>query len=259
MHGKHFIEAGVNLLLGTKRQWTTGANTTGDVSFNGTFTGSSIADYLLGDAATFSQGSGGIRKYIHYPIYTPYIQDRWNVTRRLTLTFGFRFLYMPFPHEQTGFMANFNQALFNPANAPVVSQTGVLTVTPTYNPANGMILNGVNGVPLNMTNRHNFYTAPVFGFAWDVFGDGKTALRGGYGINYNRNGGMGAACSQGCVNYPIVQSVSLISSNFPNPLGGAPAPLTANSVSAMTLDYRLAQTKTFSLSLQHQFFRSEEH
>jgi hypothetical protein len=119
-----------------------------------------------------------------------------------------------------------------------------------------MILNGLNGVPLNMTNQHNFYVAPVAGFAWDVFGDGRTSLRGGFGVTYNRNGGMGAACSQGCVNFPTVQSVSLISTSFPNPLGGTPAPLTANSITAMTLDYKLAQTKNFSLSLQHQFGRN---
>lgn len=67
---------------------------------------------------------------------------------------------------------------------------------------------------------------------------------------------MGAACSQGCVNYPIVSSVNLISTNFPNPLGGAPAPLTANSVSGQVLDYKVGQIKTFSLSLQQQFGRN---
>jgi hypothetical protein len=253
IHGKHILEAGVTMLLGTKRQWTTGANTTGDISFNGTFTGSPIADYLLGDAATFAQGSGGIRKYIHYPIYTPYVQERWNITRRLTVSAGARVLYMPFPHTQAGFMANFDPARFNPANVPVVSQSGILMRTPTYNPANGIYLNGVNGVPLNLTNQHNWYLAPVFGFAWDVLGDGRTSLRGGYSITYNRNGGMGAACSQGCVNFPIVQSTNLINTNFPDALGGAPAPLTANSISGQTLDYKIGKITTFSLSLQHQF------
>lgn len=253
IHGKHFLEAGVTMLLGTKRQWATVSNTTGDASFNGTFTGSPIADYLLGDTATFAQGSGGIRKYIHYPIYTPYFQERWNVTRRLTLTAGVRLLYMPFPHSQPGYIADFNPAAFNPANAPVVSQGGILTPGPTYNPANGIIINGQNGVPLNLTNVNNFYVAPSFGFAWDVFGNGRTSLRGGYAITYNRNGGMGAACSQGCVSYPVLQQTNLINVNFPNPTGGQAAPLTAPAVSGMALDYRIGRIDTYSLSLQHEF------
>ncbi len=253
VRGKHFLEAGVTMLLGTKRQWATVSNTTGDASFNGTFTGSPIADYLLGDSATFSQGSGGIRKYIHYPIFTPYFQERWSATRRLTISAGVRLLYMPFPHSQQGYIADFDPAQFNPANAPIVSPSGILTPTPSYNPANGIILNGQNGVPLNLTDRHNYYVAPVFGFAWDIFGDGRTSLRGGFGITYNRNGGMGAACSQGCVSYPILQQTNLINVNFPSPTGGQAAPLTAPAVSGMTLDYQIGRVESFSLSLQRQF------
>ncbi len=253
MRGKHFLEAGITMLLGTKRQWATGANTTGDASFNGVFTGSPIADFLLGDSATFAQGSGGIRKYIHYPIYTPYFEERWSATRRLTISAGVRFLYMPFPHTQQGFMAPFDPAHFNPANAPAVSQSGILTPGASYNPANGIIFNGLNGVPLNLTNVHQWYFAPVFGFAWDITGKGRTSLRGGYGITYNRNGGMGAACSQGCVNFPIVQSTNLINANFPNPLGGAAAPLTANSSAGQAPDYKVGQITKYSLSLQQQF------
>src|SRR5260370_11238872 len=63
---------------------------------------------------------------------------------------------------------------------------------------------------------------------------------------------MGAACSQGCVSYPVVQSTNLINANFPNPLGGAAAPLTAGPVAGQVLDYRIGKIHTFSLSLQHQ-------
>lgn len=251
--GKHFLEGGVTMLLGTKRQWATGANTTGDASFNGAVTGSPIADYLLGNSATFAQGSNGIRKYIHYPIYSPYFEERWNATRRLTLSAGVRLLYMPFPHVQQGYMADFDPARFNPTNAPIVSPSGTITPASTYNPANGMIFNGVNGVPLNLTNVHKYYVAPVVGFAWDVFSGGRSSLRGGYGITYNRNAGMGAACSQGCVSYPLVQSTNLINANFPDPLGGATAPLTANAVAGQVLDYHIGRVETFSLSWQQQF------
>ncbi|MGI8744932.1 MAG: carboxypeptidase-like regulatory domain-containing protein [Bryobacteraceae bacterium] len=179
------------------------------------------------------------------PIFIPHYYN--------TISAGVRLFYMPFPHAQQGYMVDFDPAKFNPANAPIVSPAGIITPTPAYDPANGIILNGVNGVPLNLTDAHKFYFAPTFGFAWDMFGNGRAALRGGYGVTYNRNAGMGAACSQGCVSYPVVQSTSLINANFPNPVGSAAAPLTANSVSGQVLDYQIGRIQTFSVSWQEQF------
>jgi len=252
LRGKHFLQAGGTMLFGTKRQWETVSNTTGDINFNGSFTGNSIADYLLGDAATFAQGSDGFRKYIHYTIFSPYLEDRWSATRRLTITAGVRFFRMPFPNAQQGTTANFNPTLFSLANAPTVAHNGVLSGPNSIGYVNGIELNGKNGVPLNITNEHNFYVSPVIGFALDIFGNGRTSLRGGFGVTYNRNGGMGEACSQGCVSYPILSQTNLINTSFPNVTGGtAPAP-TAGGVSGMPRDYQIAKIETWSLSWQQQ-------
>ena len=239
-------------MFGTKRQWSTVSNTTGDVNFNGFASGNPIADYLLGLPNSFAQGQDGVRKYIHYTITTPYVQDRWSVSRRLTLTGGLRFFRMPFPASQEGYSANFNPSLFNPATVPTVSTGGVLSGQYAAGYMNGIELNGKNGVPLNITNEHNYYWAPTGGFALDVFGDGKTSLRGGYGIAYNRNGGMGAACSQGCVSYPILSQTNLTNPNYPNVTGGIAPPPTASTITGMPHDYQVAMIKTWSLSAQQQ-------
>jgi hypothetical protein len=252
LRGKHFLSAGATLLLGTERANAGGPGlTNGQFSFNGNFTGHSIADFLLGDPASFSQSSNNYRKYITYTIASPYIEDHWKVSRRVTISAGLRWLFTPWANVQRGFTASFDPGRFNPANAPTVAANGQITPTPNYNPANGIVLNGENGIPLNLSNAHQYHWAPVAGFAVDVFGNGRSALRGGYGITYSQT--PEAGCAQGCINYPLTTSLNLVNPHFPNPTGGAPAPVTASSTSGADLrNDQAAQVQSYSLSWQQQ-------
>jgi hypothetical protein len=252
LRGKHFLTAGVTLLLGTGRFTYTGAGlTNGSFNFNGQFTGHPIADFLLGDATSFSQSSSAYRKYQHYTIASPYFEDQWKVTPRVTISAGLRWLFTPWSNTQQGYTASFDPGHFNPANVPIVAPNGQTTATPNYNPGNGIVLNGENGIPLNLNNAHQFYLAPVFGFAIDVFGNGRSALRGGYGITYNQAPEDG--CAQACINYPLTTSLSLVNPHFPNPTGGAPAPATAPAISGADLhNDQAAQVQSYSLSWQQQ-------
>jgi hypothetical protein len=138
----------------------------GRFTFDGSITKNLVADLLLGRSSKFTQNTNSLTSG---PYYIPafYFQDTFKASPRLTLTLGLRWeIYTPWRddgNQMATYIPGVQSKTFPKAPLGTVYQTD-----PQYN---------------YNTDRVN--VGPRIGLAWDVFGDGKTAIRAGFGTSYD--------------------------------------------------------------------------
>jgi hypothetical protein len=275
--GAHQLKFGGSWARYAKVQQAFG-NTEGEDTFNGAFTGNSFADFLLGTSSGYSelalQDSG------HWPniSWAAYVQDNWRATRRLTLNLGLRWDGIPHCIESNGRDSDFYPNLWNPANAAVLTSAGNIntTLTPagafgaSPNPIlaplgnvfylNGVGIAGKNGISKGLVQNHWAAFGPRIGFAYDLTGSGKTVLRGGFGIMYEREQGNDMYDTAG--NVPFSEAVNFANVALSNPdlsLATGAAPVSPIPVAGLTGlaadDYRLPTSYQYSAGIQRQLGR----
>jgi hypothetical protein len=137
-------------------------------TYGGTTTGNVYADFLLGRAASYSQASAIPVDNLKFHQYSLYGQDSWKMSKRLTVNYGIRFDHIGQWYGPSAGIAVFDLAAYqanpNAANA-------------------GLQWHGTNSnVPLSGFKSPLFYYEPRIGIAYDLFGNGRTVLRGGFAI-----------------------------------------------------------------------------
>jgi hypothetical protein len=196
--GAHQLKFGFSWAIYKKVQDLFG-QTQGGFNFDGTFTGNDFADMLLGDAKSYQELAVQDKGFWNNVSWASYVQDNWRVNRKLTLNLGLRWDGVPHTYEANNRMGNFYPSLYNPANAAVLNADGtinpaspglgtspnpILAGVPLY--LNGIGIPGQNGVPKGLVDNHWANFGPRIGFAYDLTGSGKTVVRGGFGIMYER-------------------------------------------------------------------------
>lgn len=152
------------------------------------------ADMLLGHAAGFSQGSQNFVDNLRYNEYDFFAQDSWRVHPHVTLSYGLRV-----EHEGQWYPANEKQGImvWDPNN-PIQPYSKSST-----NPLAGFVWHGIDSkIPLSGWQSAMAYADPRVGVAWDVLGNGKTVLRGGFGI-YRFNVAYNDVTENGMLDAPL--------------------------------------------------------
>lgn len=176
-----------------------------------------MANFQLGFVNAFTQGSYQLlNDRNHFPGI--YAQDSWSVTPRLQLNYGVRWeMFAPWADRLN------KQTAFSPANYAANKGTPqyALSTTPgTPGLPAGMVLSGDTGFPSQGLNNIYKQFMPRVGFAYDVFGNGKTAVRGGFGIFYQDRMQAWMNLTQGG-SVPNTISVALTNPGMYSPTPGA--------------------------------------
>jgi hypothetical protein len=191
--GSHTIKFGGFFntnLNGQQPAWTDAPN----FNFNSSYlipndSGNAIANMLLGNYQTLTQSNGRFYGNFRFWGLEFFGQDSWRITNKLTLEYGLRWAYLGPTYTYGPYLQYYwNPGAYDPSQAVRIQTTGPFAgsiVPGSGNLANGMIQEG-NGLPSGGVKHRWDNFGPRLGIAYDPFGDGKTAIRAGGGIFYER-------------------------------------------------------------------------
>ncbi len=228
----HTLKAGMYL----DRIWRNASNA---VNFNGSFdfgrnvnnpldTGYAYSNAMLGTFNSYTEASN--RPFLHFRVSNIewFVQDNWKATRRLTLDYGLRFALVLPLFEQDNLASGFVPQRFDlsrrvrlieprlvnnrrvgvhPVTGEVYPPALIGAIAPGVgDPSNGLVAaNEDPGYPRALIENRGVHYAPRLGFAYDLFGNGRTALRGGFGMFYNRQN-LDAVLNPFTTQAPLVQN-----------------------------------------------------
>lgn len=274
--GAHQLRMGASWAL-YKKQQDTFTNTQGGFQFNGGYTGVDFADFLLGDAHQYTEDAVHDHGQWNNVSWALYFQDNWRVNKKLTLNLGLRWDGVPHTYEANHRASNFYPNLFTaPDAATFFTDATDSAISPTGSAApylgsspnsilagyqfylNGIGIDGLKGTPKGLVQNHWAAFGPRIGFAYDVTGEGKTVIRGGFGLMYERVQGNDMYDAAGDV--PFSANVTLSNVLLANPkapantgipISTSTLPIVVPSVTGLgSNQYQLPRSAQYSFSVE---------
>jgi hypothetical protein len=236
-------------------------------------TGTALADALLGNFRTYTEGSSDPMGYFRFNTYEAFVSDNWRVKPNLSVEAGVRYQYAPPIYTQGNNVVNFDPALYDPSQAVRMNTNGTI-VPGSGNRFNGLVRAG-DGIPDDQTGRVNVITGgdfdripsgaarglydgehlfmPRVSFAWTPDASGRTSVRGGVGVFYDRPEGNVIYSS---LNIPPFTQISQFENgNLANPSGGTPAALAPlGTINVIDPGMGTARNTNYSVSVQRELW-----
>ncbi|MGH9437717.1 MAG: carboxypeptidase regulatory-like domain-containing protein, partial [Terriglobia bacterium] len=249
-------------------------------------TGDPFSNAAFGSVYGYGQDNVKQINRARYQQYEWFLQDTWKVTPHFTLDYGMRFQWLGPLYSSGDTLGIFDTSDYNSAtvgqllypyctvsagagaSCPSADKKSINptsgatypyvlqgTFDPATYPAGSVPFSGISSHLTNLWNAPPIQYNPRIGFAWDVFGNGNTAIRGGFGIFHGRYAGVDTIGASGVGVGPMAapphfQAPIILNQTIAD-LGSSPLVFTPQDVNGGGLNYKPPETYDWSFEIEH--------